>query len=624
MQNETKANEAEKLSLPEPTLENPFAQVDFLFRRLAHIKSSSGGNILDCLSFYKRVYLGATNNYSPKLAHNKLFFVSEEWDSFALLKLQSFLDAYNTEGSPGRISSSSVVSYVTSFRQVLRYAALHKFTDGEYIHRVACAPVRAETTQNTAYSDSEMDRINNWLRDRLANIQKLLNVTGYRRTGRGSDPRIVAGFDNVRQKAYRSRAGWNNLDDLRWYFENEMNCQASCKPVHYSQRHYWFYRRASKYPEGYHQLLKDWQVRPVINLEIIMPLALKLSLETGLNPSSLWNLTADCFQEKHPLTGVSYLQYYKARSRGDMQMHINPYDKDLTIREFKEGQANVIRKTIALIREVTAPLREESPGNNLLFLFKNTGRNGKLETQVITWKVRYIDDQISSTWCLTSAVEDGLKADDGQQLQLTVGRFRSTKITDMVRRGIDFYEIQSHFGHKSILTTLRYVARNNIEIRARAETNKALETIHKNRVWQKEAQPEYAGTQSCSTSVVYKGILTNCRDVYDPPEEIRKAKDYQPAQACTRYNMCLFCKNVVLMRHHLPALVVYQRQIRQAAGYSTGELPNGHHYQRTLAVLDSILDPNKSEFSPEDLAWAVAAAECQDDFIDPVVYRPVI
>jgi hypothetical protein len=194
----------------------------------------------------------------------------------------------------------------------------------------------------------------------------------------------------------------------------------------------------------------------------------------------------------------------------------------------------------------------------------------------------------------------------------------------MVKRGVDFFEIQSHFGHKSILTTFRYLSRNKLETKAHKEIKRALETIHTNRIWQQEEKPEYAGSTLASKSnIVYKGVLADCRNVFDPPEEIRKAKDYQPSQACTRYNMCLFCKNVVLMRHHLPVLVAYQRQIKQAAGSNVSELPNAQYYERTLDVLDSILNPDKSEFSKVDIEWATSAAECLDDFVDPVVY-PIV
>lgn len=616
----------DRLIAPEPTLSDPLSQIDFVFKRVAQVKTSSKGNILDCMSFYKRVYISATNNFSAKLKSKILFYIREEWDSFALLKFQSFLDAYNVEGSASRISSATVVSHVTSFGQVLKYAALHDLTEGEYIHRVACAPVQAETTQHAAYSDREMDALNSWLKAILERNEKILDVAGYTITGLGKDPRAPAENKSKRKLERLNNAGWNSIDDLIWYFENVMHCQASCRPVHYSQRHYWFYCHASRQPGGYLALLRDWQVKPVVDLEIIMPLALKLSLETGLNPSSLWNLTVDCYQDSHPLTGVPYLQYYKARSRGNMEMHINIYDKDLTIREFKEGQAGIIKRTIARIKEITEPLRREAPAGyaNYLFLFQNTGKNGSVEAQTETWKVRHIDDQVSSCWCIARAEEEDLQADNGSRLQLTVGRFRSTKITEMVRLGVDFFEIQSRFGHKSIFTTFRYLARHKLETRANREIGHALESIHKNVVWQQEQKPMYVGTgASNGCAVVYKGIMADCRNVYDPPEEIRRAKDYQPSQACTRYNMCLFCKNVVLMRHHLPMLMTYQRQIKESLGFGNGDLPNIQHYQRTLDVLDALFNPEKSEFSLLDIEWARAASESIDNFIDPVVYQAI-
>lgn len=139
--------------------------------------------------------------------------------------------------------------------------------------------------------------------------------------------------------------------------------------------------------------------------------------------------------------------------------------------------------------------------------------------------------------------------------------------------------------------------------------------------------PAYAGAKddkAGASAIVFKSITSDCRNVYDPPDEVKKLKRYDPGQACTRYNMCLFCKNVVLMKHHLPTLIAYQHQIRQATDHNLTELPNNQHYERTLSVLATILTPGKSMFSPEDLAWAHAAAECSDEFIDPIVYGPTL
>lgn len=77
MENKPNDKKVEELVLPEPTIDNPFAQIDFLFNRLTLVNSSSRSTILSCLSFYKRTYLAATNNHSKVLAEQKLFYVAE-------------------------------------------------------------------------------------------------------------------------------------------------------------------------------------------------------------------------------------------------------------------------------------------------------------------------------------------------------------------------------------------------------------------------------------------------------------------------------------------------------------------------------------------------------------------
>ncbi|GAB3241733.1 hypothetical protein GCM10027346_37500 [Hymenobacter seoulensis] len=609
-----------RLLLPEPTLKDPLSQVDFLFKRLAKIRSTSRHNFLTALSLYKKLYLAATNNYDPNLPTKKLFYIHEQWDSFCLLKVQSFLENNNTESNPLRLSSASVANFISALRQVMQYAALHKLTTSTYIYSTSSAPVQRETNQNEAYSDAEMDIINNWLKEKLTQANKIICTPGYQRVGGGQDPRIRKPRTLQHQQSKSGDFGWTHIANQRWYFENVMDCQAEYKRVTPEHPHYSFYYHTANHPGGYQSLFIDWRIKPIITLDVMMPLALKLSLESGLNPSSLWNLTTDCFQEKHPLTGVPYIQYYKARSQGHMEMHLSPYNKDATICEFKEQQANVIRKTIALVLQATSSLRASAPkgSENILFLFQVSRKN-------YFGEVRRMHDGVSSTWCTSQVATYGLKAENGRPLQLALGRFRSTRITDMVRKGFDFFEIQSQCGHRSILTTLKYIARNNLEVKARQDVLQALRVIHDNQAWQQQTQPAYAGTPSSShNTILYKGIVADCRNVYDPPDEVKKLKEYTAGQACTRFNMCLFCKNVVLMRHHLPMLVNYQRQIREAIGHNTTELPNEQYYVRTLGILDRVLDPSTSEFSQDDITWANTAAETMDGFIDPVVYRSIL
>jgi integrase len=626
MKNNAEKPDMTRLVMPEPTKEHPLAQLDFIFERVKQVNPPSKANSFDnALMYYKRVFLANVHNYSSGLETKGLFYLREQWDSLALVRFTSFLDTFNVEGNPQRRASHTVKNLFYGLRTAMKYAASQGFIKGEFLHAVTIPASRAETTQNAAYSDEEMDSINNWLHQELNHAHLAVQAKGYERTGLGRDPR--RDFSTSAQNPEFVEDEWKNWDNLRWFFENEMDCQISCKPSFHFRRYHHFYQSAAQYPGGYNQLLADWQVKPIVDLNIIMPLVLKLSLETGLNPKSLLNLTVDCFQEQHPLSGASYLQYYKARSQGPMEMHLSVYDKTATIREFKQGQANVIRKTIETIRQVTAPLRIglTGPLADLLFIYKSTvdlpQSNGP-----VRWHVQSLNEKNApSRWCRKQVLINKLTASNGSKLQLNLCRFRSTKIADMVRKGFDFFEIQTHFGHRSIKTTLGYIARHQLEMKAQKEISKAIKQIHDNILWQQATTPAYAGAAGVHGSegpVVFKGFAADCRNVYDPPEEVKKLKSYAPGQVCSRYNMCLFCNNVVLMKHHLPALIAYQRQIQQSTDYNLTELPNPQHYERTLAVLASILTPETSEFSPKDLEWARAAAECSDEFIDPVVYRP--
>lgn len=484
MKNIDETPDISRLELPEPTREYPLAQLDFIFERVKQISSPTMSRSFDhALSYYKRVFLANAHNYSPDLEENTLFYLREQWDSFALVKFNTFLDIYNVEGNPRRLASYTVNGLFHHVRAAMKYAALHGFIEGGCLHELATPLPRAETTQNTAYSENEMSSITNWLRQELVYAHQAVQAKGYQLTGLGRDPRRYRNIAPRRVQFVEEE--WKDIDNLRWYFENVMDCQLSCKPSSYVQRHKYFYHRAAQYPGGYQQLLADWQVKPIVDLNIIMPLVLKLSLETGLNAASLINLTVDCFQEHHPLSGATYLQYYKARSQGPMEMHLSVYDKDAVIRVFKEGQVNAIRKTIETIRQVTAPLRVDLKGRlaNSLFIFKSMVDAPKGNAP-ITWQIKCLNERtIPSKWCNKQVLVNNLIADNGDKLQLNLCRFRATKITDMVRMGIDLLEIQTRCGHRSFRTTSGYIARNQLEVKAQKDISKAIKTIHDNILW---------------------------------------------------------------------------------------------------------------------------------------------
>jgi len=610
----------EVIQLPEPSIDEPLLQLDFIFQRVALVTPKSRTKILTALGFYKR-YLAQTSNYDPELAHKQLFYIAEQWDSFALIKVQSYLRTTNTEGNLTRLTSGTITNLVGALRKVMRYANKHHLTSAGDMLCTPSPAVYRETARATAYTIEEQEVINQWLSTQLERAYAVIQSKGYQRTGVGRDPRLLRSQQNQSLPQPRTRFGWYNEANLRWYFENIMQCQADYRAVPASDHpHYLFYYHAARRPGGYKRLFKSWQIKPLIILDVMMPLAMKLCAVTGLNPDSLWSLTVDCFQEKHPLTGLAYLQYFKGRSRGNMELHLSLYAKDVVIREFKEAQARMIRETIAMIRQASSLIRDQASLENQkrLFLYQCS-----CSTKI--GSVQHIHNDIASKWCRAQVIASNLHVGTRKRLVLSMIRFRPTLITEMVNEGIDIPEIQDFCGHKSLITTLDYLDKNHLSNEAHNAIATSLQVIHDNQVWERMSQPVYLQpSQREANAVLFKGVLADCRNVFDPPEEVKRQKEYQPAQACTRHNMCLFCKNVVVMRHHLPTLIVYQRQIQHALNLNPTGLPNTHYYRRTLTLLNSILDPALSEFSQEEIVHAQSVAEYMDEFIDPAVYHPAL
>ncbi|MDO1447417.1 tyrosine-type recombinase/integrase [Rhodocytophaga aerolata] len=610
--------------LPKPTTEDPYAQLKFIFNRVANLKisKSTKENFKTALSFYINTYLPKTHNFDSKLENNKLFFLNEQWDKFALHNVEKYFKKYNVEGSKTRLSSFTVTSHMSAIRQVMEYALFHQLTKDENLLQAGVGLPIKETEQNTAYSDFEVNEINRMLKEELEFTSKLLSKKGYQKTGIGRDPRIkpcMKGFP--RGSVHPEGFGWKETDNMRWYFENVMDCEAlSGVPENKIKHNNFFHNVTRCYKGGLPALYRAWGVTSLIDADVLMPFAMKLALYTGMNPDSLWDLTADCFQEKHPLSNVPYIKYFKQRSLGHKEMHLNIYDKNVAIRELKENEANVIRTIFKQIIELTAAVRERAPKElkSFLFIYEVSSNNNY-------GVVSRINIKVTSEWCKRKLIRYNLRSQNDKRLQLNIVRFRSTKISQMVKEGYDFFEIQSRCGHKSIAQTLRYISKNNLEINARKIIRTALTYIHENRAWQLQEQPEYALEHTSSNkTVIYKGIIADCRNVLDPPKEVQMLKGYQKGEVCTRYNMCLFCKNVVILTLHLPLLIVYKNQIVNAIKNMPIELPTIKHYKKSLSIIEEILDPEKSEFSKEDLEWAHSAAECMNELTDTVVYRPIL
>src|SRR5258708_17371472 len=391
-------------------------------------------------------------------------------------------------------------------------------------------------------------------------------VDGYSPTGIGGDPR--PGGDRHWHRHLvapdPSQLGWPNWDNLVWYFENVMQCQA----VHISKdkQHIVFSYACTEFHGGLLKVYERLGVSPAVDVDLVAPLAMKLCWETGLNTETLLKLKRDCPHESHPLTGLPYIRYYKARSTGEKDLHLGLFDGN-AIMPLQHKQSVVIKRTIELILKLTDSLvsgasDEEKP---YLFLYKSCHAS---KTSKFHRVVRLTVGSFCG-WTRRFLRKARKKHNDSIPIVLNLGRFRPSRITQLVREGKDFFEIQAVAGHTSAATTLHYIQSHQIAPQARREVSIALQRIQQNAREFEETPKPYATQETLQKEdVIYKAVLCDCKDIYSPPLSVRRLPTYNEGQPSTYFNMCLTCPNVLFVKRHLPRLLSYQREIRAALSTS--------------------------------------------------------
>lgn len=597
--------------LPIPTKNNPYVQLDFMFNKVAGTKTnkSTKSKYLTALNYYKK-FLNATANYNEDLRTNGLFYIDQHWNEFALVNLKTYIIEANKKGKPDYLTSNSIVGIFSAVRIVVKEAIINGYTSFDNLIDASIGRAGKETNGNSAYSEREMQQIEKAVKEELKFVYKVLNKEGYKYTGIGNDPRIKGNY-------------WGNVDNMRWYFENVLNCEPVIGTSENKQLHKTYVEYApTKYYQsmgGLRGIYRKWGVTAFIDADIIMPLVMRLAIQTGLNVDSLLNLKVDCFEDRNPISGVPVIKYFKARSGGEKEMHLNTHEQE-ELKEFRTEQAKVIANTIKVVLALTAKIREQASSEiqDKLFIMQTASKR-KIGSII------QVNDRVTFTWRKSFVKKYGLKNDNGEILELNLRRFRSTRATNLVEKGVEIFELQHEMGHERIETTMQYVEKNNLDAKARKETDEVLSTIYSNKIWAEDNKVNYNHEvkDDLTKNVIYKGFLCDCKNPFNPPEEVKMLKDYEEGSACSRINMCLFCDNVVIFKRNLPSLWMYKKQIDVAMATQHLELPNERFYLKTLDIINALFDENESEFSAEDLEEAKRIAENLDELIDPVTYRSV-
>jgi len=511
----------------------------------------------------------------------------------------------------------------------MEHAYEHSFIK-KVVMNVIVPPAVRETASRAAYSTNEFEQIFKVLAPMISFSRALL--IPYAPTGKGSDPRKRS-RKGIPRAGKSLGQGWNRLiaaddgrlvpqdDNLRWYFENVMHCTPlpSTRENHIHQQ---FFQTAKRNYGGLKKLYRSWGVSSFVDTEVIMPLVVELIAETGLNVESLISLKRDCFKEAHPLTGLPYLDYYKGRSGGDKELHLTLYDDQTGQMGLKQGQSRVIGNSIKTLLALTEPLVEKANAKDREYLFLSQRRNRSATGRVA--RVERLSLKVIVPWVEKIVKKHGLRGDDGKPLRFTLSRFRPTKITEMVCQGYDFFNIMAMAGHASVITTLRYIDNLKFTSDFHHKMKDALTIIKRNKSEYDGNPRPIAITRNVTPSkFIFKGPVCHCKNPYDPPEVVRKSSTYTEGDACSYWNMCLQCENVLITEMNLPKLIAFRNEIELALSNLT-EIPvMGELYKRMKMILDAVLVPDEL-FSKASLQWAAEVARTMEfDVLDSFIARNV-
>lgn len=317
-------------------------------------------------------------------------------------------------------------------------------------------------------------------------------------------------------------------------------------------------------------------------------------------------------------TGRPCLRYWKERSEGGKLMHLDIFKADITW--LTTSQSYAVAQIFEDIKTLTAPMRGSAPEavRDKLFIWQSSAR---VSFMAIKSFATAKDGALGVAFA-AYAKRKGLLDSAGQPLSLSPSRLRPSFISELVERDVPVREIQLILGHKHIETTLAYLDRMDFNHIARSKLDVALRELHESAAEAFDQGPNNDDEANLidvvnleGPQVVFKTPLASCRNIFNPPEFIKKLSTYVPGSPCALYNMCLGCENVLLTASNLPELFAMERDYLMLKEVSRiMDTPYGRVVRENLALLEGILH-SKSDFTPEELAEGRRLSE----FVDTTV-----
>lgn len=591
--------------LPVPTPHNPWSQVKWLFDQRAGLAKSVSA--AENFRNAKTHFVQFLEAHSAPYANKAPYWINDEFDEYILLRFKQYVDDL-------RLSSSHTNTVLSASRQTIKTAIANRWIELSSFIDFSLPSASRETQARVPYTESETAAILAALKKDIGFARQIVRPT--RMTHMGHAPETVEdGLGGERVKW----GWWRDEANIRWYFENRLNGEpitGTDRDVRH--RHRRFLSAAWKYHGGLHNLYRRWGVTAWIGPELILPFACKLIAETGLNPTVALALRVDDYVEQHPLTGRPFIRYWKERGSGEGDLHVDLIDTGVFVLD--EQQSRQIKRIWEDVGALTSSLRPWLSPESRDRLFVYQSRGSKTAGQARDFLT---NDASVHAWAKEFGARHKLTSDCGTPLRPSLARFRPSLVSRMLKRGVDIHVIKSVMGHKSVLTTLRYIDSHDFAPHARREVQNALNSIRQNRQEQETSPKPLAGGTFASGETVFTTGIALCKNVFNPPTYIRKATGLANDEPCSLFNMCLRCPNVLIMEEHLPNLFALRRQYVIALENGLSGTTHRAAIQQNLHVLNNLLDPETSDWSESVLAEARRRSQLIDSVADPVAIRGV-
>ena len=566
--------------LVKPTSKNPYRQLKHLFAQYM-ITKVSDSHRSDVRSTFKHLTESIKKNFG-----NKPISLTNWLDEFTLNRFHLYLEEQMIEGN---LNNRFANVLQTTFKNVLNRAKTLNLPNFKRFYLSSAFSYSDRVTNRyKPYSESERKDINNAITSEISHVKNLM--LEYKKSGKG-----IPVFNELEMVINKPNTEYS-LDDARWIFENHLDCKPilSAKGFRLNKYTKKFYSILQANKKNVYDVYESWGILSKVTINHLAPFYLRFLQITGMNIESINALELNDFIQEHPASGKACVRYWKERSNGEKEYHLDVFKANLQWLTHQQSQE--IKDIFDSVTLLTSSIRENANEDlkNKLWLF--TKSYGKLYS---------LPDPDTRKGLLKLSDKYKLKGNNNNKLELTTTRFRPTFVSELVDKGVSIREIQLLLGHKNLYTTMRYLDVQDFSKISRDKIKEKLIQIHINAHSSNDKNnlsiPK-AKTKTKNIEIMLSTPFATCKNIFNPPESVKKLTSYTPGKPCSTYNMCLSCPNIIITKSDLPKLFAMKKDyLVKIQNTRILDTPFGEVISTNLALINEITDKDKSKFSFNEL-----------------------